>query len=154
MTNQDNQLSAPAEAVPQIVEQHISSAIELLEILQQERQALISGKPDAIEKVCASKIKSVNTFKLLSEKLTQYLGNETIEQLITRIGIQQRWQQLLSLATECQKHNLANGALLDERQNYVRHAIKCLFGHEARPGVYGRWGDTSFRPERRMIASA
>ena len=154
MTNFISEAPASTETVPQIIEQHIISALELLEILKQERQALISGKPEAIEQVCASKIKLVQTFKQLSEKLTRYLGNEPIEQLLARTGLQQRWQQLLTLAADCQKNNLANGALLDERQSYVRHAIKCLFGHEARPGVYGRWGDTTFRPERRMIASA
>ena len=153
MTNL-NPASAPTDTVPQIIEQHIFSAIELLEILKQERNALISGKPEAIEQVCSSKIKLVNTFRQHSENLTHCIGTETIEQVIARSGLQQRWQQLLALATECQKNNLANGALLDERQSYVRHAIKCLFGHEAKPGVYGRWGDTSFRPERRMIASA
>ena len=153
-----NQASTMMESLSQIIEQHISSALELLEILQQERQALISGKPEALEKVSFSKLKSVHTFKQLSEKLSRYLGDESIEQLLTRLGggmnLQQRWQELLALATECQKCNLANGALIDERQSYVRNAIKGLFGHEARPGVYGRWGDTSFRPERRMIASA
>ena len=158
MMNLSNQAPVVMESLPQIIEQHISSALELLEILQQERQALISGKPEALEQVSASKLKSVQTFRILSDKLNRYLGNESIEHLLARIGsgmnLHQRWQELMTLATECQNHNLANGALIDERQNSVRHAIKCLFGHEAGPGVYGRCGDTSFRPERRIIASA
>lgn len=158
MTNLNTQPTTVLESLPQIIEQHISSALELLEILQQERQALISGRPESLEKVSVLKLKSVHTFKQLSEKLTKYLGGESIEQMLARIGsnmnLYQRWQELMTLATECQKHNLANGALLDERQSYVRNAIKSLFGHEAHPGVYGRWGDTSFRPENRLIGSA
>lgn len=149
-------LAPAAEPLSQMIEQHISSASELLEILKKERQALISGKPEELEQVSASKLKSVNAFKVLSDNLSRYIGSENIEALLARVGgslnLPQRWQQLMTIATECQKNNLANGAIIDERQSYVRHAIKSLFGQEARPGVYGRMGDTTFRPERRVIA--
>lgn len=157
MTNLTSQAPATPESLSQIIEQHISSATELLEILTQERQALISGKPEALEQVSATKLQSVNAFKLLGDRLNRVLGSEKIESMLSRLGnssLQQRWQQLLALAQECQKKNLANGAIIDERQNYVRHAIKSMFGQEARPAVYGRMGDTNFRPERRIIASA
>lgn len=157
MTNLINPSAVTTESLSQIIEQHISSADELLEILKLERQALISGKPEALEQVSTSKLQSINAFKLLGDNLNRYLGNESIESLLARIGginLQQRWQKLLATAMECQKNNLANGAIIDERQNYVRHAIKCLFGQEARPSVYGRMGDTTFRPERHIIASA
>jgi flagellar biosynthesis/type III secretory pathway chaperone len=146
------------ESLSQIIESHISCAHELLEVLQRERKALISGKPEHLEEVSTAKLQSVHGFQLLSDKLTRYLSGESIESLLSRIGggldLRQRWQDLMALATECQQTNLANGALLDERQNQVRYAIKCLFGHEAKPGIYGRWGDSTFRPERRIIASA
>jgi flagellar biosynthesis/type III secretory pathway chaperone len=153
-----NPTAATPELLAQIIEQHIASATELLEILKQERQALIAGKPEALEQVSTTKLQSINAFKLLGEKLNRYLGNESIDKLLARVGdglnLQQRWQKLLAMAMECQKNNLANGAIIDERQNYVRHAIKSLFGQEARPAVYGRSGDTHFRPERHIIASA
>lgn len=146
------------ESLSQIIESHISCAHELLEILQRERKALISGKPEQLEEVSTSKLKSVHSFQVLSDKLSRYLNGDSIEAIFARIGggldLRQRWQDLMTLATECQQTNLANGALLDERQNQVRYAIKCLFGHEAGPGIYGRWGDTTFRPDRRSIASA
>jgi len=157
MTNLTSQAPATPESLSQIIEQHISSANELLEILKQERQALISGKPEALEQVSSTKLQSVNAFKLLGEKLNRVLGSEKIESMLSRLGgssLQQRWQELLTLAQECQKNNLANGAIIDERQNYVRHAIKSMFGQEARPAVYGRTGDTNFRPDRHIIASA
>jgi len=151
-----HQAPATAESLSQIIEQHIASTGQLLEILQQERQALLSSKPEALEQISTTKMQSVNALKLLGDHLNRLLGNESIENLLARVGgnLQQRWQQLLAMARECQKNNLANGAIIDERQNYVRHAIKCLFGQEARPGVYGRLGDITFRPERRIIASA
>lgn len=146
------------DSLTQIIETHISCAHELLEVLHRERAALVSGKPEQLEEVSISKLKSVHSFQVLSDKLTHYLNGERIETLFARIGggkdLLQRWQDLMTLATECQQTNLANGALLDERQNQVRYAIKCLFGHEAKPGIYGRWGETTFRPERRVIARA
>ena len=158
MTNLTNPASTSGEALAQIIEQHISSVNELLEILRQERQALMSTKPEALEQVSATKLKLVNTFKILNDNLNRALGNEKIESLLSRIGdglnLRQRWQQLLSLTAEAQKNNLSNGALIEERQGYVRHAIKSLFGQEAGAGVYGRAGETNFRPERRIIASA
>lgn len=158
MTNHSHPTPASAEALSQIIEQHISSVTELLEILKQERQALISSQPEALEQVSAAKLKLVNTFKLLNDNLNRSLGNEKIESLLARIGgglnLQQRWKQLLALTSECQKNNLSNGALIEERQSHVRNAIKCLFGQEAGAGVYGRAGDTHFSPERRIIASA
>ena len=156
MTNMTPQSPATPESLSQIIEQHISSTSELMEILKQERQALLSSKPEALEQITTIKLQSVNTFKQLGDSLNRLLGNESIESLLTRMGgnLAQRWQQLLTMARECQKNNLANGAIIDERQNYVRHAIKCMFGQEARPSVYGRSGDTQFRPERRIIASA
>lgn len=158
MNAADLNISAAMDSLSQIIESHISCAHELLEILHRERKALISGKPEHLEEVSASKLKSVHDFQLLSDKLTRYLNGESIETLFARIGggldLRQRWQDLMTLATECQQTNLANGALLDERHNQVRYAIKCLFGHEAKPGVYGRWGETTFRPDRRVIARA
>lgn len=151
------QAPASEETLSQLIEQHISSASELLEILKQERQALVSGKVEALEQVSGIKLQCVNGFKLISDKLNRLLGSESIEALLSRIGaghLQQRWQQLLALARECQKDNLANGAIIVERQSYVRDAIKNMFGQEARPSVYGRMGDTNFSPERRIIASA
>ena len=146
------------DSLSQIIESHIRCAHELLEVLQQERHALISGKPEQLESVSSSKLKMVHGFQVLSDKLTRYLNGETIESLLARIGggldLRKRWSELLALANECQQTNLANGALLDERHNQVRQSLQILFGHEARPGVYGRWGDTSFRPERRVIARA
>lgn len=147
-----------SDSLSQIIESHIRCAHELLEVLQRERKALISGKPEQLEEVSVSKLKMVQAFQQLSDKLTRYLNGESIENLLSRIGggldLRKRWTDLLTLANECQQANLSNGAMLDERHNLVRHAIKCLFGHEAKPGIYGRWGDTSFRPERRVIARA
>lgn len=156
MTHLTSQTPATPESLSQIIEQHISSATELLEILKQERQALLSSKPEALEQISAIKLQSVTTFRQLGDHLNRLLGSESIEALLARMGgnLAQRWQQLLTMARECQKNNLANGAIIDERQNYVRHAIKCMFGQEARPAVYGRMGDTHFKPERRVIASA
>ena len=152
-------LTMPAsltESLSQIIESHIHCAHDLLEVLQQERRALISGKPDQLEAVSSAKLKMVHGFQVLSDKLTRYLNGESIESLLSRIGggldLRKRWADLLTLANECQQSNLANGALLDERHNQVRQSLQILFGHEARPGVYGRWGDTSFRPERRVLA--
>lgn len=158
MTNLNNPPPAATDKLAQIIEQHISAASALLEILKQEKQALISGRPEQLEQVSATKLQSVNAFRVIGEKLTQFLGNESIESVLSRMdganSPRHRWQELMKLATECQRSNLVNGAIIDERQNYVRHAIKCMFGQEARPAVYGRSGDTHFRPERHIIASA
>lgn len=156
MTQLTSQMPATPELLSQIIDQHIASAGELLEILKQERQVLISGKPEALEQMSAIKLQSVNAFRQLGEKLNRFLGNESVETLLARMGgnLQQRWQQLLAMARECQENNLANGAIISERQNYVRHAIKSMFGQETSPAIYGRLGDTTFKPERRIIASA
>jgi flagellar biosynthesis/type III secretory pathway chaperone len=158
MTNLNPQASVTTESLSQIIEQHISSANQLLEILQQEHQVLLNGKAEALEQISVTKMQSVGAFQLLSDNLNRLLGSESIDKLLARISgginLQQRWQQLLTLVHECQKNNLANGAIITERQSYVRHAIKSLFGNEAQSGVYGRYGDSNFKPERRIIASA
>lgn len=147
---------ADTRVVLGIVEQQLVCATTLLKTLDQERQALLGNSMDALETVSADKLSAANQLQALSLSLEKInAAPPQIEQLAqaSEGPLRERWQSLLQLAAQCQAANLANGALLDERQNQLRRKQRSISSHLPAT-TYGRGGDAAYNAGRRSIASA
>lgn len=140
-----------------IVEQQLTCAASLLKTLEQERQALLGNAMDALEQVSADKLAAANQLQTLSQSLEKINAPPAqIEQLAQTAGsesLRDQWHELLKLAALCQSANLANGALLDERQSQIRRKQNSIASHLP-ASTYGRGGNSAYSAGRRSIASA
>lgn len=147
------------DSLRQTIEQQIACTEALLTTLEQERQALVDNELPRLEQVSTDKIQSVTALQALGQQLDRLRDagpDGKLDTLIQRSGdaVRERWQQLLGLAARCQKANLANGALLEERQSQVRWALGQMLGVDNTPRLYGPGGSTSAGGGSRKLARA
>jgi flagellar biosynthesis/type III secretory pathway chaperone len=143
----------------EVIEQHIACTQALTDMLQRERLALIGNDLPALERVSAEKTLTVAQLQQLSSQLeacNDPSSGMSLENRITQAGsaLRRRWQELLTLASHCQQANLANGALLDQRQSQVRWTLGQMLGDPGSPRTYGRTGISLQGISRRIRASA
>lgn len=150
--------AADTQNIRHVIEQQITCANRLLSTLDQERQALLGNSMTALEQASADKLAAATTLQTLNGSLLKLnAGPQQIEGILKTADaadpIRERWQQLLELAARCQKANLGNGALLDERQSQLRRSLRSLPASAGNP-LYGRSGGAGFTPGSRHLASA
>lgn len=144
----------------QTIEQQLHCAETLVTTLEQERQALLSNQMEALEQVSAAKYQAATQLQSLSATL-QRVHNDSkgIENAIRQcaqaqsVTLMSRWNELKRVAAQCQKSNLSNGALLEERQSQMRWAQRALNGGQV-ASTYGRSGSENLQFGGRRLASA
>jgi len=125
--------------------QHVIIAQALIEILAKERAALMIQDVETLVEVNHAKSTSAEQLHQLGislKKMCHGAEGKAVESFICRqingLELLARWQQLLQLADRCQKANLENGVLLQERQQRVRASLQMI--RQAPRPLYGRAG--------------
>lgn len=138
---------------------HRDCTLRLQATLLDEQQALTANDADALLKATAAKAAAAERLRALAthlDDLCRESGAESVRQMVKQQGdgaAHSYWQDLLTLAEDCNTANRRNAALLDARQSQVRAALNILFPAQS-PQTYGRAGFSAAPPNSRLLGQA
>lgn len=121
--------------------QHLDSLQVLLDLLQQEREALPNDDIEALERITRSKASATEHLHALGRELPSLRASVA--------GEPEEWAAVQALAARCQSANSANASLLDVRARAVRGKLQVLRGNPV-ASVYGRSGNAAAFGSRRL----
>ena len=129
-------------------------AEQLLDVLTQERTALVHSDPELMTKLTASKqplVVQLEQFSRQREAILQAegfsAGKEGLEAFIANQDENQasRLNQLMAglkaIAFECQEHNQINGGIVNVNRQYLHRAMSVLRGGGNEVCSYGPGGE-------------
>jgi len=129
-------------------------AEQLLDVLTQERTALVHSDPELMTKLTASKqplVVQLEQFSRQREAILQAegfsAGKEGLEAFIANQDENQasRLNQLMAglkaIAFECQEHNQINGGIVNVNRQYLHRAMSVLRGGGTEVSSYGPGGE-------------
>lgn len=135
----------------------------LLQILQQEREALGSGDLETMEVAAASKTASLADMEQLKAQEARALADlpfsaseEPLQQALAWCDesgtLQAEREEITRLMLECDRNNRENGILVQHRLNYVRRAINILYKAHEETLIYGSDGVSHNASSSRLLA--
>lgn len=145
MTNQD--------PIEQFIEQDFSAAEQLLQLLQQERQALESRDREALQRTLEAKLNPMQILERNAQQRAQlltgngysnnnsgwlrFLADRKQHRLIPR------WQQVTDLVKQGKEANEINGKLIARSRQTLEKVLSLLRGQTNTPSLYTNAGKTS-----------
>lgn len=139
-----------------VLDESIVEARGLRDALAAEREALEERDPDALERVLGVKTAHVERLTALDTERQHLFAAAGIEPVpgtgFTGIdqGVDERWHQLVDLANECARLNLANGNVIRARQSRVDARLKIIRGEPIAPLTYGHSGENTGNGHRSL----
>ena len=142
----------------------ISTATQLLEILEQEFIALSERKLETLQVLLAKKQPALRQLEQHSSERSQHLKQNNLptnkEGLIklaenSSVGAQllESSTQLNSLIEQCQEANLRNGRLIRSNQISINSMLNIVRGADA-PNLYDKTGSASSSVKQRPFSQA
>ena len=125
------------------LEGEISCTRKLLETLNRETEVLVARDVAALESFTAEKVELVTQLKTIAEQRDTLLSELHGEPLKTDLRAAQLWQDLMSLATDCQEKNHINGSIIEIGYRQSRQALDILQGTPRKPELYDHAGHTT-----------
>lgn len=146
-TEQQQQLS-------RLLKTELEVGQRLLEILEEEHQALSSRQPERITELSETKLNQLKLFEgqmSQREHFLQSLGLSQDKELINKLlqtpnchpTLAQQWLELKQLANSLQRQNEINGGIVALSQRHIAMALDVLTGQDSSTPTYGRSGKTS-----------
>lgn len=145
-----------SEILAQILEQHNKQMLCMLDVLEEEHQALSSSDIDCFERAVKNKQDQIKTFEQLQSQLSILepilngkFSKENIESYIGKIPpsnkktrLERLWEKLEQTTIECNNKNIINNRIVDASSTHLRQAICILRGDLTGPAVniYGASG--------------
>lgn len=139
-------------------------AEQLLSTLREEREALISRDPDALNKAANHKqAHMVELEKLEATRLslqrtgapeTGHTFDEFLQWCDPEAKLEQKWADLLVIVEDCKKTNETNGAMVHTQHQQVQSALGLLCGISNDDTVYDASGNTHRDDPGRPLAKA
>ena len=140
----------------QLLKAELESSHQLLQILQQEQNALIDGSAERIGTISELKQRQIN---LLGEQLLTRdhllaalqlpTGKNGTEQCIALAAENSElgncWKQLQQLALQLKMRNEVNGGMVVQAQRHVRQMLNILTCQSDQSTTYGRGGAEKLR---------
>lgn len=123
---------------------------ELSGVLENEREALLSGDVAGIDQAGSRKYALMQQLEQLDAERVQ-LGLAAPD---VALALDDRWQALLKTLRACRDKNQHNGQVVGQRLGSVRRALAILTGQDADSGVYGRSGALQNRSRSQTLAEA
>jgi len=112
-------------AIQRVVREQVGSAESMLEILDQEYQALLEGDTESLNKASAQKARVIEDLETL-ERARQDLA---VPGQSSRMDASDpSWSKVLDLIKQCRERNQRNGALANARREQVLLALNTLRG--------------------------
>lgn len=122
-------------AIQRVVREQVGSAESMLEILDQEYQALLEGDTESLNKASAEKARVIEDLETL-ERARQDLA--VPGQSSRTDASDPSWSKVLELIGQCRERNQRNGALAKARREQVLLALNTLRGSDG--SVYDESG--------------
>ncbi|NNC63619.1 MAG: flagellar protein FlgN [Gammaproteobacteria bacterium] len=132
-----------------VIREQVGSAESMIEILDQEYQALLDGDTESLNKVSAEKARVIEDLETL-ERARQDLA-ETGQSDRTNAS-SSNWSEVLDLIKQCRERNQRNGALANARREQVLLALNVLRGSD--DGVYDESGAVARQIGARALGEA
>ncbi|HWM28040.1 MAG TPA: flagellar protein FlgN [Woeseiaceae bacterium] len=136
-------LEEPRISLARIMDESLEGANELLQILQDERQALENRDAEALGVAAEGKRKCVGRLEALETK--RRTAAESLQPAA------ERWQCFLSVISRCNELNATNGAIIRLRRQQIAAAVKLIGGGAAE--TYGPTGTESPSRAGRALAA-
>jgi flagellar biosynthesis/type III secretory pathway chaperone len=149
-----------AQGLQQNLDAQHDCALQLLGLLDSERNALLANDVSSLETLTLAKGQAAERMASLGQRLERLRmdsGAAGIDALIASDGsdaARDRWAALTTLADQCLRANQANAALLASRQQQIRAALRVLQPASASQAVYGRGGHTGYHDGPRLLGQA
>jgi flagellar biosynthesis protein FlgN len=123
-------------ALRTVLDEMSATATQLINILDEEREALEAADAKALNRSGEAKQMLLRRLEQLDvERL--HLSNTSSEAAQQTDSI---WRDLLKLLAVCRDKNQRNGALVNQRLTQVRRALSVLTGSDSQIGTYGQNG--------------
>lgn len=126
----------PSLSLQDNLNRHCDSLQLLIDLLQQEHDALQGNDAELLERITQSKSQAATHLNALARELPPVASVTRNEPTL--------WAKLQDLAAQCQQANRSNALLLDARSRSVRgrlDALRSAYNPHAQAGaVYGRSG--------------
>lgn len=145
MTNQEKQLML-------LLQDEIRQTQNLHESLQLESETLVTRDTDALDKVTRAKLEQLRTLELLGKQRDTLLSTVDGDPLNESSQLSALWQQLLSLAAECQKINRINGGIIEVSFRQSQQALDILQGKSSKSELYDGSGQTTRSASSNQLA--
>lgn len=148
-----------------VLDREIDCLQALLQVLEAEREALLSGDVDAIEHATAAKngaLAAQGEATLSRESATSRFSvdntDEGMRQLIAGCENRERLDASLSrlraLAAQCRDGNRANGRLILQKQEHARGALNVIRQTGASTPIYSGQGKATAAAGTRSLGKA
>lgn len=159
-------LPAPADArhaFADLIGDSVLQAMGLKESLTAERAALEARDSEALDAAIDAKNLCVDRLQALEARRGELCAAagfgrdpEHMEAIIAWCDedarVNNAWQQLMTIAGECNDLNLSNGAILRLRQQHTDSALAVLRGADRDAGTYGRTGSEATGRNQHSLA--
>ena len=123
-------------ALRTVLDEMSATATQLIDILDEEREALECADAKALNRSGEAKQMLLRRLEQLDvERL--HLSNTSSEAAQQTDSI---WRDLLKSLAVCRDKNQRNGALVNHRLTQVRRALSVLTGNDSQVGTYGQNG--------------
>ncbi len=137
-----------------LLEGEISYTRKLLETLNRETEILVARDISALESFTAEKVELINQQKSIAEQRETLLTELDGEPLKTDDQAAALWQDLMSLAANCQEKNHINGSIIEIGYRQSQQALDILQGTTRKPELYDHAGHTTRSGKSSTLARA
>lgn len=137
-----------------LLEGEISCTRKLLETLNRETEILVDRDISALESFTAEKAELINQLKSIAEQRETLLTELADEPLKTDDQAATLWQDLMSLAANCQEKNHVNGSIIEIGYRQSQQALDILQGTARKPELYDHAGQTTRSGKSSTLARA
>ena len=137
-----------------LLEGEISYTRKLLETLNRETEILVARDISALESFTAEKAELINQLKSIAEQRETLLAELDGEPLKTDDQAAALWQDLMSLAANCQEKNHINGSIIEIGHRQSQQALDILQGTARKPELYDHAGHTTRSGKSSTLARA
>lgn len=140
--------------------------LRFLDVLEEEKIALIANQPDLLESIGASKLNLVEQLNELEANRANLIdapsGTNTKEAMQRWLSTQPEhqtisatlWSETLALAQQAKELHMQNSELLSLRLSNTEEALDILFRRQKEAGLYGKDGQAASSSGSRIIDSA
>ena len=135
-------------AIQRVIREQVGSAASMLEILDQEYQALLDGDTERLNRASAEKARVIEDLETL-ERARQDLALPGAPEAARADS---SWSEMLALIEQCRERNQRNGALANARREQVLLALNVLRG--SADSVYDESGAVARGLSARVLGEA
>lgn len=159
--------SQSAASLAQLIAREIQYVSELIDILRAENDTLNHNDRDGLITVIADKQGVIEALNEVDRRRAHCLNGagyaadrHGVEAYIrdqaqpARGKLERLWQQLIELASACQRQNLVNGSIIGMSLRHCTQAVAVLCGQDPRQELYDPRGNALAAPRHRLPVKA